>query len=187
MTPRALNLDDLGSADVFRSRFWANVRKAGPDECWLWTGETGKKGHGRFALRGKTVSAHRISWALERGPVPDGLCVCHDCPGGDNPACVNPSHLWLGTKIDNNRDRVLKGRSASGLRNGRYTHPESTPRGERHCHAKLNNWSACGVLARLLMGVNQSQVAREFGVTGKPVRRILAGTAWKHVFGDTAT
>ncbi len=88
-------------------RFWAKVRKS--DGCWEWTGAANRQGYGRIAL-GRASGprrAHRIAWELTHGPVPDGLWVLHHC---DNPPCVRPDHLWLGTRADNARDCRLKGR-----------------------------------------------------------------------------
>ena len=105
-------------------RFWSRVDKASSSNgCWLWTGYIGY--YGRFNYDGTTMDAHRMAWIIVYGTVPDGLCVLHDCPGGDNPACVNPAHLWLGTLADNSRDMVAKGR------NGAKTHPERFPGGLR--------------------------------------------------------
>jgi hypothetical protein len=74
-------------------RFWSKVRKT--ESCWLWTGAGG--GHyGRLVRGGRLDLSHRVSWELHNGPIPDGLFVLHNCPGGDTPACVNPDHLWLG-------------------------------------------------------------------------------------------
>jgi HNH endonuclease len=103
-------------------RFWAFVDKSDDDSCWLWTGKTQVgKGHAVFGVTtGCNVLAHRYSYTLNVGAIPDGLCVCHKC---DTPKCVNPSHLFLGTKGDNNRDRSAKGRSAkswSKLRRERF-------------------------------------------------------------------
>jgi hypothetical protein len=91
-------------------RFWSKVAYvgAGPDDCWEWDASRDKYGYGQFSMgHSECDPAHRVAYALAHGAVPAGLFVCHSC---DNPPCVNPSHLWLGTAADNNRDRDLKGR-----------------------------------------------------------------------------
>lgn len=104
------------------SQFWAKVAKAGPNDCWLWLGHKMPYGYGTY---GKPKQlAHRRAWELTNGPIPDGLMVLHNCPDGDNPSCVNPAHLWLGTQTDNMRDAAAKGRISSQQR------PENQPRGE---------------------------------------------------------
>lgn len=77
-------------------------------ECWVWVGHSDKNGYGRLRWNWREIGAHVASWECANGPVPSGFCVLHRC---DNPACVNPKHLWLGTIGDNNRDRHLKGRT----------------------------------------------------------------------------
>lgn len=96
--------------DTAVERFWTKVdRSAGPEGCWLWTAATWKppSTYGQFPHRGKLLRAHRVSYELAHGPIPEGLVVCHTC---DTPRCVNPSHLWVGTNADNTRDRDRKGR-----------------------------------------------------------------------------
>src|SRR5882672_11149425 len=99
-------------------RFWRKVNKDGPvhptlgTQCWLWTASTQNGGYGQIRTptndKRKLLRANRLSWEIAFGPVPDGLFVLHHC---DNPPCVNPDHLWLGTKADNNNDRSRKGRN----------------------------------------------------------------------------
>ncbi len=97
--------------------FWSNVLKT--DSCWLWQAGTFRSGYGRFLVGKKRVRAPRFAWELTFGPIPDGFEVCHNCPGGDNPLCCNPDHLFLGTHDDNMKDMVAKGRSARGEDAGR--------------------------------------------------------------------
>lgn len=75
--------------------------------CWLWLKSRNNKGYGKLRYQGKPWVAHRLAWSLERGPVPDGMFVCHHC---DNPPCCNPEHLFLGTAKDNMQDALNKGR-----------------------------------------------------------------------------
>jgi hypothetical protein len=93
--------------DTEVGRFWSKVDKSG--ECWVWTAKAlCENGYGRFYVGKKPLRAHRYSWELANGPITDGLFVCHRC---DNPPCVNPAHLFLGTHQDNMQDMVAKGRS----------------------------------------------------------------------------
>ena len=134
---------------TIEQRFWARVQKSGG--CWEWTGPKGNQyGHCRMAVRdgkrSRGVQVHRISYELNVGPIPAGLCVCHHC---DNPRCVRPDHLFLGTPLDNARDMIAKGRDTSQQRHRAKTHcphgheytPENTRIGHdggRDCRACLN-------------------------------------------------
>lgn len=98
------------------SRFWSKVDLHSDNECWEWQGAKSEEGYGNMALPGpgpdyKHDGAHRVSWQIHNGPIPKGLCVLHKC---DNASCVNPKHLFLGTKADNNADMRAKGRQARG-------------------------------------------------------------------------
>lgn len=90
-------------------RFWSKVEKLGPDDCWEWLGGTRKGGYGSFWKDGKTKVASRVSYEFVSGSIPDGMHCCHTC---DNPPCVNPAHLFIGTSLTNVRDKMTKGRGA---------------------------------------------------------------------------
>lgn len=91
---------------TIEERFWTKVKKT--DGCWEWQRcLIGSMGYGSFWDGERKWVAHRYSYTLHNGPIPEGMCVCHTC---DNPKCVNPAHLWIGTKADNNRDKIQKGR-----------------------------------------------------------------------------
>lgn len=105
MATRHSNLTDFS----FAPRFWASVQKS--DSCWTWTGRRYPGGYGEFSVKHVNYRAHRVSWMLNVGPIPDGLLVCHHC---DNRLCVRPDHLFLGTDKDNQTDAIRKGRHARG-------------------------------------------------------------------------
>ena len=109
--------------------------------------------------------AHRVAWEMANGgPIPDGMVVCHRC---DNPPCVNPAHLFVGTRLDNVRDMVMKGR-------GRYPgHP-----GERNGGAKLTEQSVSAIRERISRGDTQKEIAVTFGIDPSVVSRIKSGKAW---------
>lgn len=164
-----------------KEKFWEKVKKT--DVCWLWCGNKNSQGYGRFhPHRKKAYRSHRMAWVLTNGDIPNGLCVLHNCPGGDNPACVNPSHLWLGTIGDNNRDRDIKGRAACGNKNGARLYPERLTRGENQSSAKLTSedvWHARDL--RSCWGLSHQAIARKLGVSKSTIRLLLTGKTWIHL------
>ena len=92
--------------EIGTAKFWERVKKT--DDCWFWTGGLNNYGYGLLSVSDRRELSHRLSWTMHFGPIPQGLCVLHHC---DVPACVNPSHLFLGDNLDNIRDRHSKGRT----------------------------------------------------------------------------
>jgi hypothetical protein len=153
-------------------RFWQKVNRRGPNDCWEWTGAT-SGGYGSFLLEGKTRKAHRISWELANGPIPEGdgahgTCVCHSC---DNPPCVNPAHLWLGSNTENVADRDHKGRHLEGRK---------TVRGEGSPSAKLTADDVENIRANE-HNLTQREQAEIFGVSRGQIHRIITRQKWAHL------
>jgi hypothetical protein len=166
-------------------RFWPHVHKT--DTCWLWTSGCNEHGYGRISHNRRMELAHRISWMLHNGSIPKGLFVLHRC---DNPPCVNPDHLWLGTYTDNARDMAAKGRqvfqrhperAARGARNGNATHPETRPRGEQHPSAKLTENDVHAIRKLRGAGRTMPSLAAQFGVIEGTIKRIVYRKIWKHI------
>lgn len=173
-------------------RFWSKVNKT--DGCWLWTAGTWSQGYGAFSLNGKNIRATRFIYELTYGPIPDGLLVCHNC---DNPRCVRPDHLFLGTIDDNNQDMKRKGRYAQGSTHGSRTkpervargnqtgshlHPESRPRGENNWNARLTTDQVTEMRRRYDAGeVSTNQLANEYGIHQSSAWAIVRHKTWTHI------
>ena len=159
-------------AKSFYERFFEKVELNGPlkshmkSRCWEWLGYKTKCGYGRMKVFGNLELCHRVSWRLHNNSIPKDSLVLHKC---DNPACVNPRHLFLGSNSDNARDRENKGRSA-----------RNAPVGEDSKWAKL---SANDVLAirKIYPRVTQDELAQRFGVGRQTISHIICRTTWRHL------
>mgnify|MGYP001602115842 FL=1 len=149
-------------------RFEASFDKRGPDECWPWS-RSGVRDYGRILFNGQRQLAHRVAYELATGSPPaDDVEVCHHC---DNPACVNPSHLFLGTHADNMRDAAVKGRMRP-----------NPSRGEASSRAKLRADDVRAIRSiRSAEGLSHAVLARRFGVCEQSIKFILDGKTWRSV------
>jgi len=148
-------------------RFWDKVDKTpNPKGCWIWTAYIDKDGYGQFAYRGRMRGAHRVSWEFLHGELLDELDVLHTC---DNPSCVNPEHLFLGTAAENSKDMILKGRHKN--------HPLP---GEANPMHVLTEAEVIEIRRLYETGrVYQSTLAKEFGVSQSQISNIVIRKSWK--------
>lgn len=154
--------NQIGRLGTVEQRFWRKVSKT--DGCWIWIGSRDRKGYGRISINRAPFLASRVSWEIHNGQIPDGLCVLHHC---DNPPCVRPDHLFLGTVADNSQDALNKGRVL---------------RGERIFGSKLHVEDVKQIKQLLREGHHyQWEIADMFGVTRKAVGEIKLGNNWKHI------
>lgn len=144
-------------------RFWLKVEKRDTDECWSWCGGKSERGYGQLSDgRHRSIRSHRISYEIHKGAIPDRMLVLHSC---DNPSCVNPAHLSLGTQLDNMADKCAKGRLVA-------------PIGERNGQAKITTEQA----RQIKLSMERSEnLATMFGISAKMVRNIRTGRSWKHI------
>jgi len=145
-------------------RFWTHVEKL--EGCWNWKSSTSPFGHGMFKLsKDNLVFAHRYSWCLFNGEIPDGMQVLHKC---DNPRCVNPDHLFLGTQATNVQDMVNKGRAKGG-----------SFRGSNNPKAKLTEGQVEEIKDRYEQGEAARLLYEEYGISKAHFYRIVNNTAWR--------
>lgn len=183
--------------------FWGKVDKDNSnhfyenERCWIWIAYCNLKGYGVMRLGIKTELAHRVSWIIAHGEIPDNLDVLHHC---DNPRCIRPSHIWLGTHQENMRDMMMKGRGnqlsgdnhparlhpetrARGDTHFSRLHPEKLARGENNGSSKLT-WEQVREIRRRYApwgrgGDNSTTLAKEFGVSHVNILDIVKNVTWR--------
>ena len=143
--------------EMVLARFWAKVRRSLDGECWEWTASRTLGGYGQMVIANKHFLAHRMSWVIAFGEIPSGMCVLHKC---DNPRCVNPRHLFLGTVIDNALDRDRKGR-------GR-------PRKSGKFARKFTDEQIAAIREDKAKGVTTIQLMAKYQISRQYVQRIVS-------------
>lgn len=153
------------------------LKKVGPPDangCWNWLAGMNTNGYGVMGKLG-----HRVAWELFNGPIPVNMCVLHHC---DNPRCVNPAHLFIGTQNDNMQDMIKKGRGATGDRHGSHIHPERVRRGELNGNAKLTEKTIRDIRLRYTRRVaTAASLAAEYDIALSTTYRIIRRQSWKHI------
>ena len=166
----------VGSEMCIRDRCWVCLARGAelldwikgtcilsPPGCLEWQRDHLPSGYAVIGFQGKRWLGHRLTYTLTRGPIPQGQIICHRC---DNPSCVNPSHLFLGTHADNAADRDRKGRQPLGsARVGAILHENVVP-GIRHAYAS---------------GVSITEISRHYEVARETIRDLIRGKTWRHV------
>lgn len=147
--------------------FWSMIKVA-PSGCWEWTAGKNPQGYGKISITlfGKREQqAQRVAWIYKNGPIPNGRMICHHC---DNPACINPDHLFVGTHKENSDDKVKKGR-------------QWKPIGTLNPHTKINEDVVRTIRTLRGHGIAYKEVARISGSSENVVNHILNGRCWSHV------
>lgn len=169
---RSTNCGCLGKLDIEKNkvRFYSKIGTHDADTgCWPWIGPVTRGGYGNFFFMGKQSRASRVSYKIHKGEIPSGMVVCHKC---DNPKCVNPDHLFLGSHKDNIADMLLKGRGKKGNPN---------IAGENNKTAKLSVSEIIEIRRLSNEGVSKAEIGRMFGIRDSHVCKIVQRKSWAHV------
>lgn len=153
----------LTNDSAFLSRFWNKVEKT--SSCWEWKAAS-SGGYGYISVKGQNTRVSRVSYELHFGKIPQGLYVCHKC---DNPGCVRPDHLFLGTALDNARDRDNKGRRIP-------------PAGTSNGYHKLSEKNVLDIIEIYKSGqYSQEQLGKKYGISQAHVSRLIKKQSWRHI------
>lgn len=155
---------DFTTQDV--ARFNSKIDKSSPNGCWEWTATLNTHGYGQVWMRRKLYGAHRVSYEIHVGEIPDGMCVCHTC---DNRRCVNPSHLFAGTHQENMKDRDNKKRAIV------------QGKGEANINHKLTEEDVREIRLRYASGFKCRFLAKEYGVSPSRISEVCSKKTWSHV------
>lgn len=148
-----------------KERFFNFIERDG--DCWIWIGHVTQNGYGQIKYKSKALAAHRLSYEIHKGPISEGMYICHSC---DNPRCVNPEHLWEGTHTDNMRDMYAKGRQ-------RF----NPVKGQDNRASKLTEAQVVYIKQQLKLGVKQRTLAIQFNVSDAAIHYIKTGEVWAHI------
>ena len=159
---KCFGLKNLGTRQLpLEEKFWKSVKKT--DACWLWQRTLNNGGYGMMRYGQATLFAHRLSYELHYGPIPEGLCTLHRC---DVRNCIRPDHLFLGTQTDNNADKVAKGRQLKG---------------ESHGGCKLTDAQVLEIRRLSAEGLKGITIAAQFSITPTQASKIIRRIMWKHL------
>jgi hypothetical protein len=150
-------------------RFWKKVKKT--ENCWEWTANKIKHGYGRINFEGRPQLAHRVSWILSNGNIPYGFVICHRC---DNPSCVRPDHLFIGTMSDNKKDSDSKNRS---YRTGK----PPIKLGKENNMTRFTKDQILEIRSRYASGEDQYSIGRSYSAAQGTISNIVRRKSWKHI------
>jgi HNH endonuclease len=153
-------------------RFWSKVSGTEiANSCWIWIAKNKQRGgYGKFSFGGREYGAHRVAWMIKNGAIPEGMHVLHNCPIKDNPACVNPAHLWLGKWLENNHDTAAKGRRVEG-----------DHRGEKSGVNKITADDVRVIRCLRALGFKLTEIGDLYGIHFSTVGHIFHRRLWPHV------
>ena len=149
--------------EILKDKLLSRTDTQHPSGCWIWNGPKNPKGYGQIGMRPGALLTHRISYHLFKGPIPEGMMICHSC---DNPSCVNPNHLFAGTAKDNASDMVKK---------GRHNYGEKSPA------ALLSEDAVLSIRKRWASRLTITKLAKEYGLTVPAITSAIYGKSWKHI------